>query len=302
MKSHRKQLIISLFILLFACVASANETTSTTRKGTVYVYDNGSSLAKVHTYMAPYQAAANTSVIIELADQLIIVDFQFGEIFANEFRAYADSLGKKISRAYLSHEHPDHWMGSIAFQDIPTYALPEVVAFVKAKGDTILKKKGKPGKIPNFAGTVEPGTEKIAGLSFQFSKYKSSESHDALLIALPEVSTLIAQDLLYANSHFYLGNDNFTKWIGSLQKMQQQFSEYQWFIPGHGAPQTSAAIFSDNIAYLEAVNLAFSTTGGDKDAIKAQLLKDFPDYKCAFFLSFGLNHALQRPQQHKQSK
>ncbi len=299
MKSHGKQLIVSLLILLFACVASANGTTATTRKGTVYVYDNGSGLAKVHTYMAPYQAAANTSVIIELTDQLIIVDFQFGEIFANEFRAYADSLGKKISRAYLSHEHPDHWMGSIAFQDIPTYALPEVVAFVKTKGDTILKKKGKPGKIPNFAGVVEPGTEKIAGLTFEFSKYKNSESHDALLIALPEVSTVIAQDLLYANSHFYLGNDNFNNWINSLQKMQQQYKNYQWFIPGHGAPQSSPLIISDNIAYLEETNRAFSTASGDKEKIKAQLLDKFPEYKCAFFLSFGLDHAMQRPQQHK---
>ncbi len=299
MKSQIKNAIGAILVLLFALSSFAVSAETHGRKGTVYVYDNGKGIGKIHTYRAPYKAAANTSTIIELADRLIIIDFQFKEAFAREFRAYTDSLGKPIDRAYLSHEHPDHWLGSIAFQDIPTYALPEVVAFVEKNGDNIIKKKNKVGKTPKFAGTVEAGVEKIGNLTIEFSIYKNSESHNALLIALPELNTLIAQDLLYSNTHLYLGNDNFDNWISSLQEMLKQYHDYQWFIPGHGDPRTTSAIFDENIDYLKEANLAFAHANGNLDKIKQKLLTTFPKYKCSFFVPFGTGIALKNPQQHK---
>ena len=294
MKLQFKTMLVTVLALLFAVSASAGM--EKTRKGAVYVYDSGSSFGKIHTYRAPFKAAANTSTIIELSDRLIIVDFQLAEPFAREFRAYADSLGKKIDRAYLSHEHPDHWMGSIAFQDVKTYALPEVMAFVKAHGDKIIKKKGKPGKIPNFAGVVKPGTETIGGVSFKFSQYKEGESHNTLVIALPELKTVLLQDLLFSNTHFYLGNNTFDGWINSLREMVTEYKDYSWFIPGHGNPRTSKVVFAENIAYLEEVKKAFAGADGDAKKIEQQLLKTFTDYKCGFFLSFGLPHALNQAQ------
>ncbi len=296
MKRQFKTMLVTILALFFAVSASAGM--EKTREGAVYVYDSGSSLAKIHTYRAPYKAAANTSTIIELSDRLIIVDFQLAEPFAREFRAYADSLGKKIDRAYLSHEHPDHWMGSIAFQDVKTYALPEVMDFVKAHGENIIKKKGKPGKVPNFADTVQPGTEIIGGVSFIFSQYKEGESHNALVIALPELGTVLLQDLLYSNTHFYLGNNTFDGWITSLRELATEYKDYAWFIPGHGDPRTSNVVFTENIAYLEEVKKAFAVGDGDAKKIEQQMLQKFPDYKCGFFLPFSLPHALNQVQKH----
>ncbi len=299
MKSQIKGVVSVMVVLIFAFSAVANGAELKKRKGAVYVYDNGSSIGKVHTYRAPYEAAANTSTILELQDRLIIIDFQFADPFAREFRAYADSLGKKIDRAYLTHGHPDHWMGSIAFQDVKTYALPEVVEFVKAKGDGMIKRKGKPGAVPNFAGIIAPGVEKIGDFTMEFSKYDNSESNHALLIALPDLGTLVAQDLLYSNTHLFLGNDNFDNWITSLQKMEKQYKDYQWFIPGHGDPRATSSIFNENIDYLKEANTAFSTGGGDLNIIKENLLTAFPGYQCGFFVPFGVGIALKHPQQHK---
>ncbi len=295
----KKTMLITLFILFIAPLASLSADMLKTDGGRVFVYDNGNGIARIHTYMSPFKAAANTSNIIELKDRLIIVDMQFAEVFAKEFRAYADSLGKPIDRIYLSHEHPDHWLGSIAFQDVKVYALQEVIDFVKQNGEAIIKKKNKPGKVPNFANAISAGKEVIGGLTFEFATYKNAESMSTLVIALPELKTLIAQDLLYSNTHLYLGHDNFDLWIAVLETMKKSYGDYEWFIPGHGEPRATTGLIDSNIAYLLEANKAFDMAGGDLKKIQAHLYDRFPTLKAQFFVPFSVGIALKNPNQHK---
>ncbi len=299
MYTTKKSMLIALFLTFLLPFSTFAAGVFKSNGGRIFVYDNGNGIAKVHTYMSPFKAAANTSTIIELKDRLIIVDMQFAAAFAQEFRAYADSLGKPIDRIYLSHEHPDHWMGSIAFQDLKVYALQSVIDFVQQKGETIIKAKNKPGKVPQFAKAVNAGKEVIGGLTFEFSIFKNAESMEALVIALPELKTLIAQDLLYSNTHLYLGNDSFDIWIEALDKIKKQFNDYEWFIPGHGEPQSTPRLIDDNITYLTEANAAFASSGGDLEKIKEYLFARFPQLKAKFFVPFGVGIALKNPNQHQ---
>ena len=68
---------------------------------------------------------ANTSHIIELPSQLILVDGQFFAPYAAELKDYVDRLGKPVTRFYISHEHPDHYIGfGDAFPDVADAASP----------------------------------------------------------------------------------------------------------------------------------------------------------------------------------
>ncbi len=298
--SHKfKFSIIMAIAVLFFLSTGAFAAAPAKMAGKVFIYDNGNGIARIHTYMAPFKAAANTSHVIELKDKLVLVDMQFVEAFAKEFRAYVDSLGKPVDRIYLSHEHPDHWFGSIAFQDAKVYALEGVIGFVKKIGPAIIKKKGKPAAIPNFAGTVKLGTEKIGGLTFEFSQFQNSESGNALVIALPELKTLIVQDLIYSNCHLYMGHDSFNVWISTLEKLKAQYKDYEWFLGGHGEPATTTAVIDNNIVYLNEANKAFDMAGGDLNKIKEYLFKRFPDLKAQFFVPFSVGIALKKPNQHK---
>jgi len=299
MRITRKNILITLLVVFIMPLASLSADMLKTNGGRIFVYDNGNGIARIHTYMSPFKAAANTSSIIELRDRLVIVDMQFADVFAKEFRSYADSLGKPIDRIYLSHEHPDHWMGSIAFQDVRVHALQGVIDFVRQNGETILKKKGKPGKVPNFGNAVTAGKEMIGGLTFEFATYKNAESADALVIALPELKTLIAQDLLYSNTHLYLGQDSFDLWIAALETMKKNYGDYEWFIPGHGEPQTTTGLADDNIVYLHEADKAFDIAGSDLKKIQEHLYGRFPDLKARFFVPFSVGIALKNPNQHK---
>lgn len=287
-----------IIMLLAVCIPLTSSAEITKTKGRIFIYDNGNGMARIHTYISPFKAAANTSSIIELKDRLIIIDMQFVELFAKEFRTYAESLRKPIDRIYLSHEHPDHWMGSIAFQDVKVHALQGVIDFVKNNGENILKKKNKPGKVPSFGKAVTTGKEIISGLTFEFTTYKNTESITALVIALPELKTLIAQDLLYSNTHLFLGHDNFKHWISALEKIKKSYGNYEWFIPGHGEPQATISLIDDNITYLHEADKAFYLSR-NLEKIQEYLYTRFPDLKARFFVPFSVGIALKNPNQHK---
>ena len=82
-------------------------------QGTVSLTDRGD--VKIHTYTAPEDGLLVNTHLIELPSQLIAIDAQYGLPYAAEAVAYARSLGKPISRLYVSHEHPDHFFGAATF-------------------------------------------------------------------------------------------------------------------------------------------------------------------------------------------
>ena len=297
---HRVKIILIIAsVLIISSITASAADMFLSKGGRLFIYDTGNGIARIHTYMSPFKAAANTSTIIELKDKLIIVDMQFVEVFAKEFRAYVDSLKKPIDRIYLTHEHPDHWMGSIAFQDVPVYALKEVIGFVKKNGQAIIDKKGKPGAVPNFAQEVTAGSERIGELTFEFTTYTNAESMEALVIALPELKVLIAQDLLYSNTHLFLGHDSLSKWIESIKTMKISYADYEYFIPGHGQPQPTTKLIDENIEYLIEAKKAFAKGGGELEKIQEHLYSSFPDLEARFFVPFSVGLALKNPNEHK---
>src|SRR5271163_4633178 len=90
----------------------------------------------LHTYTAPEKGWCVNSHVVELSTQLLVVDAQYMLPFAREVASYAESLGKPISRLYISHYHPDHLLGAAIFP-APIYALPEVSAKIAAVGDRV---------------------------------------------------------------------------------------------------------------------------------------------------------------------
>ncbi len=84
MRTIKKIVLISLLIMFMVPLISSAEIMKS-NGGRIFVFDNGNGIARIHTYMAPFKAAANTSCIIELKNSLVLVDMQFADGFAKEF-------------------------------------------------------------------------------------------------------------------------------------------------------------------------------------------------------------------------
>src|SRR5215510_14851067 len=91
----------------------------------------------IHTYTAPESGWRANSHLIELPTQLILVDTPLRPDLTWEVLDHAQTLGKPVSRLYLSHAHPDHFAGA-SLVDAPAYALAAVRARINQTATMVI--------------------------------------------------------------------------------------------------------------------------------------------------------------------
>ena len=263
-----------------AQAAPVEPVVTTTESGaTITVYDLET--IKIHSFTTPWEAVGNCTSIIEGPTQLIVIDAQFFVGYAQEFRAYIDSLNKPIGRLLITHEHPDHWFGlAAAFADVAeSYALADVKSAIEATGPgTLAFLQGNLGEMApkeflNVKQVLTSGVETIDGITLETVEYRDAEAAVQAVFKLPDYGVLLAGDLVYAYGHYFL-TTNFDNWTGILQELEGQ-PTYQVIVPGHGVPALPA-VYDDGIDYLQTSKEAFAAAT-DAEDLRARLLAAYPD-------------------------
>ncbi|MEO0564856.1 MAG: hypothetical protein AAF125_22305, partial [Chloroflexota bacterium] len=105
-----------------------------------------------------------------------------------------------------------------------------------------------------------------------------------LLLKLPELGTIIVQDLMYTDSHaFPLGNND--NWISILDGFRNLTEEgYRTMLAGHGFPAGFGQI-DDQIEYLNLLSATLASASNAEEA-QAALVEAFPSYGVVFITSF----------------
>ncbi len=244
----------------------------------------------LHTYVAPEASVSVTTHIIETSKSLIVIDAQFAQTFAGEAAAYAQSLGKPIARHILSHAHPDHWLGANLFTNSPFVTTAAIAAEVQDRlnAGAVQSATGLMGEreVPSEArvpeGSLKAGKETIDGVTFTYEIRQNAEATEHVVVGVPEARTLITQDLLYNNVHFFPGVDR-ANWITILEDLRGR-DDFDSFYVGHGLP-TSKGEFDEALAYL---NFVQETVAGaaSADDIIGKLKARFPSYSGDLLLGF----------------
>jgi len=265
-------------------------------KGTVVLSASTKHL-KIYTLVAPDQMFANTSHVIELPHQLIVVDGQFFAPYGQQLRALTDSLKKPVARFYVSHDHPDHYLGfGDAFPDAAVYALAETKANIGKSGQETLKAREQQfgaimAKSINIPKNVqEEGREVIDGVTFIFEKSVDNEDAVSLVIKIPEAKTYIAQDIVYNKTHLFISG-NTDGWRKAIKKVQSE-SEYTVILPGHGQP-ANRSVLGEDLKYLDFVDQAL-TSSKSKTEYKSRILTAYPNYAAAPLIDIYLNYYLKK--------
>jgi len=284
--------LITIFLFMSAFTAL---TAQDIPKGTFWTVTENKSV-KIHTYMSPASMFANTSHIIELNDELIIIDGQFFAPYALELKKITDSLSKPVTRIYISHDHPDHYIGfGDAFPNVKVYALAEVKAAIDKAGQGVLEQRqSKFGpmiatKLNKPSIIQQPGEETIGNVKFIFEKSLNNESAVSLVIKLPELGVYIAQDIVYNNIHLFIEGD--TKgWETALQKILKE-RKYNIILSGHGK-EGNKELLKQNLNYLAYVNESILKSK-NKEAFKAAMMKKYPEYGGEPLIDIYLNYYLK---------
>lgn len=233
----------------------------------------------VHSLIAPEVVFANATHIFETENSLVAVDTQFLLPNAQDMRAYIDELGKPVSHMFISHAHPDHFLGGEAFSDLPMYALQEVADDISQNGQAEVDEKqadfgaaiASTFVVPQV---IEPGNLTIDGVSFMLEKILDAEAHTQLVIKLPEQGVLAAGDIVYSGVHLILAGQVDT-WTTALNNLASTGDQYPVVLAGHGVPTTPAA-YDTNIAWLAKAGELIGTAD-NADDFKQGLIDAFPD-------------------------
>lgn len=237
---------------------------------------------KVYTYMSPYPMFANTSHVIELNEELIIIDGQFFAPYAQELESFVAGLGKPVSRFYISHGHPDHYIGfGDAFPDAVVYALAETKALIEKEGQaTLVQRQAQFGpliaKSLNLPTMVQkPGKEKIGNVKFIFEKAENNEFETSLIVKIPELGINIVQDIVYNGVHLFIEGD-LNGWETALSKLLSEKNDYPRILGGHGK-EGGTELIEANLSYLSFVRDNIKNTSSAEE-FKTKLMEAYPDY------------------------
>ena len=265
---------------------------------TVTALESGSTLTSyimdgltVHAYTSPFAVFANSTYIFELPNSLVIVDTQFLLPFAQEFRAIADSTGKPIDRVIITHEHPDHFLGSEAFADVEVYALAEVAATIETNGQAEIDEKTADFGDEMIADTfvvpqvIEAGSVEIDGVTFEFDTIVEAESAVQLVVKLPDYGVIAVGDIVYSRAHLILAGNPPT-WIAALSELQADSYDYPVVLAGHGLPG-DPSVYSQNISWLMTAGELMGTVETGED-FKAGLIEAYPEFQLEAAIDFVL--------------
>jgi glyoxylase-like metal-dependent hydrolase (beta-lactamase superfamily II) len=252
--------------------------------------------AKIHVYEAPLDSILVHSFIVEGPTKLVLFDSQLLLPFAAELADYIESIGKPLDRIIVSHAHPDHWSGLYRmhprFPDAQIYAFKDIIAYMKANGDEILRqRRAKTALGPNLApeatlptATLEPGSQVIDSVTYDFQALENGESEHQTVVRLPDLGVLMVFDLVGSKSeHMFIVLPTFNPWIGALEALKAQ--QFSTLLAGHGLPVQRSDIDA-TIEYLRTAKELYHQHSEPSPFAEA-MIAAFPDRDHGEWIQFA---------------
>ncbi len=146
--------------------------------------------------------------------------------------------GQDVVRVYISHAHPDHFLGSGAYTDVPVLALPATARTIRDDGEDLTANlyllvggamsgtRPLPAQTIDGEGLVEVGGRRLRLLAL--------DGHtDADLALFDERSgVLFAGDLVFFERAATTPNADIDRWLAALDQLAAL--PYRVLVPGHG--------------------------------------------------------------------
>lgn len=191
----------------------------------------------------------NSSVVYG-EKEAVIVDTQF--TLANAHRLVAEALetGCKVTTIYISHFHPDHFLGTsvvhAAFPEARVVSLPDCGAVVNEAydfkirywGTEVLGINGSKTKV-NIEYLDEP-VIMLEGQRLEILGPLQGDSEHQSAVWIPCIRTLIACDTVFSGAHVWMADAKTPElrkdWLDVLDRLEALKPEV--VIPGH-APDAS---------------------------------------------------------------
>lgn len=203
------------------------------------------------------------------------------------------ATGKRLTQLFISHAHPDHFMGSEVitehFPDVKVVSTANVISDLNVAGPVMLSMlQGKLGAdgprqlvIPE---TVASSKLALDGEEIEIVEFREGESRHFATLYLPALKSHLASDLVYNGAHCYLSEKRPDAWLRRLDELETFSKDHvEMAHPGHGDADTPSKLIEKTREYLNAFQFALHL--GDAKAVETEMLSKFPAYHAKQFLT-----------------
>lgn len=242
-----------------------------------------------------------TSTIIYGDTDAILVDAQF--TLANAHRLVADlmELKRDLKVIYLTHLHPDHYLGLEVIKSV--YPNAEIVAYKKAAddinqaydfkidywGNTILKSNG--ANIKFDVTRLEDEVIYLEGQPINILGILCGDCVDIAALWIPTTRTLVASDLVFSGCHVWVADmrspEQVNQWLETLDKLEAL--EPAVVIPGHSS-FPALTLSPSAIGFTrQYINDFFKQlpTAADADGLKTAMERIYPGLPVKICLEYS---------------
>ncbi len=197
----------------------------------------------------------NTGFIVT-DDGVVVIDTGPSRLYGEAMReAIAGVTDKPVVQVYITHHHPDHYLGNQAFADVDIGALPGTIEQIRAIGaDLTTNMYNLVGGAMRGTESLPPTQEVTAGSRVTVGGHEleliGMQGHTGADLAILDHTTgvLFAGDLAFLDRTPTTPNADVTTWVETLNTLSRR--EFTTLVPGHGPVRDDAEAIAQTQAYL----------------------------------------------------
>ncbi len=254
------------------------------------IRSQGNSL-HVQTYTSSEPAGMSNAYLVAGVRDAILIDAVQMTSEATQLAAFIEQSGKRLSIIVITHAHPDHFLAldvlTRRFPEAKVVSVAPVVADIKRTGPglvTMLSKRlGAEGPSRLIVPDVLPGDRfDLEGVTLEVKHFACGESPHSAGIYVPSSKTFFASDVVYSQTHLFLGNKDLDTWLTQLDRLEAWAkADVATIYPGHG-PKGSVSLIAETRAYLKDFRVALSAR--DADEVVRRMMSKYSGYRMPRFL------------------
>jgi glyoxylase-like metal-dependent hydrolase (beta-lactamase superfamily II) len=246
----------------------------------------------IHPFTSQEAGAWSNAYLISGASDALLFDAVMLRSDANRLAEQIRQSEKTLKTVFISHAHPDHFMGlDVIAERFPAariVATRNVVEDIRKDGPRIFsllqEKLGAEGPKKLVVPEALAGPEiLLEDIQIEVIEFGEGESRHIATLFIPSQSALLAADLIYHHAHCYLQEKRLDGWLARLEELENFCRGRVTTIhPGHG-PAGDLSLIDHTRTYI--LDFSAALIGGTAKTVEAKMLEKYPKHHAKQFLT-----------------